>query len=54
MEHNKKNVRDIVYFNNVEKGYNAIPGIMAKPINSHSDFRKTLVELRDPEVQEKF
>ena len=37
-----------------EKGYNAIPGIMAKPINSHSDFRKTLVELRDPEVQEKF
>lgn len=27
---------------------------MAKPINSHTDFRKTLIELRDPEVQKRF
>lgn len=37
-----------------EKGYNAIPGIMAKPMNSWGDFKKTLVELRDPEVKEVF
>ena len=37
-----------------EKGYSAIPGIMAKPMNSWSDFKKTLSELRDPEVKENF
>lgn len=37
-----------------EKGYNAIPGIMAKPMNSWGDFRKTLVELRDAEVKSIF
>ena len=37
-----------------EKGYNTIPGIMAKPINSWSEFKKTLRELKDPQVQEVF
>ena len=37
-----------------EKGYNAIAGIMAKPMNSWNDFKKTLVELKDPEVKEVF
>lgn len=37
-----------------EKGYNAIPGIMAKDINSWGDFKKTLSELKDPEVQKIF
>ena len=34
-----------------EKGYMAIPGIMAKPINTWGEFRKVLTELKDPEVQ---
>lgn len=37
-----------------EKGYNAIAGIMAKPMNSWGDFKKTLVELKDPAVKEVF
>lgn len=37
-----------------EKGYNAIPGIMAKPMNSWSEFKKTLRELNDPEVKKVF
>lgn len=37
-----------------EKGYNAIPGAMAQPINSWGDFKKVLKELKKPEVQEKF
>lgn len=37
-----------------EKGYSAIPGIMAKPINSWGDFKKVLSELRDPAVKERF
>jgi hypothetical protein len=37
-----------------EKGYSAIPGIMAKPMNSWSDFKKTLRELNDPQVKEVF
>ena len=37
-----------------EKGYNAIAGIMAKPMNSWGDFKKVLVELKDPEVKEVF
>lgn len=37
-----------------EKGYNAIPGAMAKPIDSWSTFRKTLRQLKNPQVKEKF
>ena len=37
-----------------EKGYSAIPGIMAMPINSWGEFKKALSELRDPAVKEKF
>ena len=34
-----------------EKGYSAIPGIMAKPMNSWNDFKKVLVELKDDQVK---
>lgn len=37
-----------------EKGYSAIPGIMAMPINTWGEFKKALSEMRDPEVKEKF
>ena len=37
-----------------EKGYNAIPGAMAQPINSWSEFKKLLRQLKDPKVQERF
>lgn len=37
-----------------EKGYNAIPGIMAQPINNWAEFKQTLRELKKPEVKEKF
>lgn len=37
-----------------EKGFGAIPGIMAQPIDSWSDFRKLLTQLKNPAVQEKF
>lgn len=37
-----------------EKGYSAIPGIMAKPINSWAEFKKTLTELKDEEVKRTF
>lgn len=37
-----------------EKGYSAIPGAMAQPINSWSEFRKVLRQLKEPEVQAKF
>lgn len=37
-----------------EKGYSAIPGAMAQPINSWSEFRKVLRQLKEPEVQKKF
>lgn len=37
-----------------EKGYNAIPGAMAQPINSWGDFKKVLKQLKDPAVKEKF
>lgn len=37
-----------------EKGYNAIPGAMAQPINSWSEFRKVLRQLKEAEVQAKF
>lgn len=37
-----------------EKGYNAIPGIMAQPINKWAEFKQVLRELKKPEVKEKF
>lgn len=37
-----------------EKGYSALPGVMAKPINSWGDFRKTLKLLADPAVKERY
>ena len=37
-----------------EKGYSAIPGVMAKDINSWGEFRSTLSELKDPAVKEMF
>jgi len=37
-----------------EKGYNAIPGVMAQPINKWSEFKQTLRELEKPEVKAKF
>lgn len=37
-----------------EKGYNALPGVYAQPINSWGEFKKLFNELKLPEVQEKF
>lgn len=37
-----------------EKGYNAIPGAMAQPINSWAEFRKVLRQLKDSQVKEQF
>jgi hypothetical protein len=37
-----------------EKGYSALAGVYAKPMNNWTDFLKTLRELKEPEVQEKF
>ena len=37
-----------------EKGYNAIPGAMAQPINSWGEFRKVLRQLKDPKAKERF
>lgn len=37
-----------------EKGYNAIPGIMAQPINSWAEFKKVLRQLKDEKVKERF
>ena len=37
-----------------EKGYNAIPGAMAQPINSWAEFRKVLRQLKDEKVKSKF
>ena len=37
-----------------EKGYNAIPGIVAQPINKWSEFRQVLKELKKDEVKEKY
>lgn len=37
-----------------EKGYNAIPGAMAQPINSWSEFKKILRLLKDPKAKEKY
>ncbi len=37
-----------------EKGYNAIPGANAQPINTWGEFKQVLIQLRDPEVQSMF
>lgn len=37
-----------------EKGYNTLAGVMANPINSWSEFRKVLRQLKDEKVKEKF
>jgi hypothetical protein len=37
-----------------EKGYNAIPGVMAQPINSWAEFKQVLRQLKDSKVKEKF
>lgn len=37
-----------------EKGYAAIPGVMAMPVNNWGDFLKVLRQLKDPAVQERF
>ena len=37
-----------------EKGYNAIPGAMAQPVNSWSEFRKVLRQLKDEKVKARF
>lgn len=37
-----------------EKGYNALPGVYAQPINNWGEFKKLFTELKTPEVQEKF
>lgn len=37
-----------------EKGYNAIPGVMAQPINSWGEFKKALKQLASTEVQNMF
>ena len=37
-----------------EKGYNAIPGAMAQPINSWAEFRQVLRQLKDPDVKTRF
>ena len=37
-----------------EKGYNAIPGAMAQPINSWSEFKKVLRQLKDARAKEMF
>ena len=37
-----------------EKGYNAIPGIMAQDVKSWSEMKMILRELKKPEVQQKF
>ena len=37
-----------------EKGYNAIPGAMAQPINTWGEFRNVLRQLKDEKVKEKF
>ena len=37
-----------------EKGYNAIPGIMAQPINNWAEFKKVLRQLKIPEAREAF
>ena len=35
-----------------EKGYAAIPGVMALPVNSWADFKRVLRQLKEPQAQE--
>ncbi|MED4883112.1 ATP-binding protein [Bacillus smithii] len=35
-----------------EKGYNALSGVMAQPINKWADFKKVLKQLKDPRAHE--
>ncbi len=37
-----------------EKGYSALPGVMAQPINSWNEFRRLLVELKEEETKAMF
>ena len=37
-----------------EKGYSAIPGIMATPVNSWNEFKRLLVELKEEETKKQF
>lgn len=37
-----------------EKGWNALPGVMVQPVNSWSEFKKVLRQLKDEEVKKKF
>ena len=37
-----------------EKGYNALAGVMAQPINSWAEFIKVMKQLKDDKVKEKF
>lgn len=37
-----------------EKGYNAIPGAMVQPVNSWSEFKKVLRQLKQEEVKQQF
>lgn len=37
-----------------EKGYNAIPGIMAQPINNWAEFKKVLRQLKEDQAKEMF
>ena len=37
-----------------EKGYNALPGVMAQPINSWTEFRQVLKQLEKEEVKAKY
>ena len=37
-----------------EKGYNALPGVMAQPINSWAQFKKVLRQLKDNKAKERF
>lgn len=37
-----------------EKGYSAIPGAMAQPINSWSEFKQVLRQLKEPQAKEYF
>lgn len=37
-----------------EKGYSAIPGAMAQPLNSWSEFKKVLRQLKEPEVMQRY
>ena len=37
-----------------EKGYSAIPGVMAQPINNWAEFRKVLRQLKEAQAKEMF